>query len=151
MIRHTRQDRVLAICLATLAGYVDALGFLHLGGYFVSFMTGNSTRLGVGFAERAADALLPLGLIVLFVAGVVAGSLAARAAADRRPSRVLALVAALLLAAALCAQAGLTTAAIAATPVLASCGDDDDETPADPTMELYEETISPNVSTDITT
>ncbi|MDA0743603.1 MAG: DUF1275 family protein, partial [Proteobacteria bacterium] len=27
--------------LAGLAGYVDSLGFLHLGGVFVSFMSGN--------------------------------------------------------------------------------------------------------------
>ncbi|MDM8353607.1 DUF1275 family protein, partial [Brevundimonas diminuta] len=37
--------------LAGLAGYVDSLGFLHLGGVFVSFMSGNTTRLAVNLAE----------------------------------------------------------------------------------------------------
>ncbi|WP_164153920.1 DUF1275 family protein, partial [Stenotrophomonas maltophilia] len=39
---------VIAICLAALAGFVDALAFTSLGGFFASFMSGNSTRLGVG-------------------------------------------------------------------------------------------------------
>ena len=37
--------------MSTLAGYVDAIGFLHLGGLFVSFMSGNSTRMG-GCADQ---------------------------------------------------------------------------------------------------
>ena len=32
------------------------MGFLKLGGLFVSFMSGNSTRLGVGLAAGAAVA-----------------------------------------------------------------------------------------------
>ncbi|MEC8456884.1 MAG: DUF1275 family protein, partial [Pseudomonadota bacterium] len=44
-------DRRLALLLAGLAGYVDSLGFLHLGGVFVSFMSGNSTRLAANLAE----------------------------------------------------------------------------------------------------
>lgn len=57
--------------MSFVAGFVDALGFIHLGGYFVSFMTGNSTRLGVGIAEQLSDAVIPMGLILLFVGGVV--------------------------------------------------------------------------------
>ncbi len=41
-------------------------------------------------------------------------------------------------------------AAIAATPLLAACGDDDDDAPSDPTVTLFEGTINPNVSTDVT-
>lgn len=38
-----RAERGLAAGLATVAGFVDAVGFLTLGGFFVSFMSGNST------------------------------------------------------------------------------------------------------------
>ena len=44
-------QHVTLVALSTLAGYVDATGFLMLGGFFVSFMSGNSTRLGVGLIE----------------------------------------------------------------------------------------------------
>lgn len=42
---------MLAATLSALAGYVDAVGFMTLGGFFVSFMSGNSTRLGVGLSS----------------------------------------------------------------------------------------------------
>jgi uncharacterized membrane protein YoaK (UPF0700 family) len=72
----SRRDIALACALSALAGYVDGIGFLHLGGLFVSFMSGNSTRLGVSLAEgRWSDAAEAIGLIVLFVAGAAAGSL----------------------------------------------------------------------------
>lgn len=58
MHRHDKKVWPLAIALAALAGYVDAIGFLRLGGFFVSFMSGNSTRLAVGIASRSADALI---------------------------------------------------------------------------------------------
>jgi uncharacterized membrane protein YoaK (UPF0700 family) len=34
-----------------LAGYADGIGYLYLGSLFVSFMSGNSTRMGVSLAE----------------------------------------------------------------------------------------------------
>ena len=48
--------RLLAVCLSALAGYVDATGFIRLGGFFVSFMSGNSTRLAVGLAQGSMAA-----------------------------------------------------------------------------------------------
>ena len=55
-----------------LAGAMLITGFLLTGGFFVSFMSGNSTRFGVAVAtgewHMAATAL---GLIGLFVIGVV--------------------------------------------------------------------------------
>ena len=114
--RHRRRERVLAACLAMLAGYIDALGFLKLGGFFVSFMSGNSTRLGVGLSSGWAAATLPALLIGLFVTGVVAGSLVGRAAvtsARRRPA-VLGFVTLLLAGAAILEETGLGYGAVAA-------------------------------------
>src|SRR5215472_19023315 len=42
---------VLAAMLAALAGMVDAIGYLHLKGLFVSFMSGNSTQLAVSLGQ----------------------------------------------------------------------------------------------------
>jgi uncharacterized membrane protein YoaK (UPF0700 family) len=72
----TRRNLALACALSALAGYVDGVGFLHLGGLFVSFMSGNSTRLGVYLAEgHWSNATQAIGLIALFVTGAAAGSL----------------------------------------------------------------------------
>jgi uncharacterized membrane protein YoaK (UPF0700 family) len=72
----SRRNIALACALSALAGYVDGIGYLQLGGLFVSFMSGNSTRMGVALAhghwQTAAEAL---GLIVLFVIGAAVGSL----------------------------------------------------------------------------
>ncbi|MCL2535023.1 MAG: DUF1275 family protein, partial [Nocardiaceae bacterium] len=42
---------VVAVFLSGLAGFVDAMGFITLGGFFVSFMSGNSTKLSVSAAD----------------------------------------------------------------------------------------------------
>lgn len=93
--------RVLAVALAGLAGFVDATGFLSAGGYFTSFMSGNTTRLGVDLASNPTIALVPAGLIAGFVAGVTLGALAAERWPVRRKTAVMALVLALLVVAAL--------------------------------------------------
>ena len=81
-------------------GYVDAVGFMMTGGFFVSFMSGNSTRLAVGLIDGAAYAAVALGLIAAFVAGASIGALVGRMAKDRRGLAVLILVSLLLAAAA---------------------------------------------------
>jgi uncharacterized membrane protein YoaK (UPF0700 family) len=97
---------MLAATLSALAGYVDAVGFMTLGGFFVSFMSGNSTRLGVGLSLGEWDqAAIAFGLIVLFVVGVVMGATVARRFGEERRSAVLAAEAVLLLV-----GAGLCTA-----------------------------------------
>ena len=69
------------LALVALAGYVDAVGYLRFQGVFVSFMSGNTTSLGVAVAEEDTNKLRELaGVIGLFVAGVVAGSLLHRRA-----------------------------------------------------------------------
>jgi uncharacterized membrane protein YoaK (UPF0700 family) len=63
------------LLLTGLAGYVDALGFVRLGGLYTSFMSGNTTQLAVFGAEgNLHKVLLPAILIVAFLTGSVLGS-----------------------------------------------------------------------------
>ncbi len=111
MNRFDRRSRLLAAALAALAGYVDAIGFLTLGGFFTSFMSGNSTRLAIGIANNTSAAPLAAGLIATFVIGVVAGSYVGVRAKARRAQMVLLFVALLLAAAAAFGMAGSTEGA----------------------------------------
>ena len=114
----SRRNVVLACALSALAGYVDGIGFLHLGGLFVSFMSGNSTRMGVSLAEgqwlSAAEAF---GLIALFVIGAAAGSLIVLGRGTNRQPWLLRAEALLLAAAALCYGFGLSNVAVGAIVV----------------------------------
>jgi uncharacterized membrane protein YoaK (UPF0700 family) len=100
MVGYGKSTICLAVCLACLAGYVDALAFRALGGFFVSFMSGNSTRLGVGLTDGALGPMLAGRLIATFVLGVILGSFVGRAAAARRRPAVMIFVTLLLLIAA---------------------------------------------------
>jgi uncharacterized membrane protein YoaK (UPF0700 family) len=69
---------VLAGLLAGLAGTVDAIGYLHLSGLFISFMSGNSTQLAAALGQgQLAEAGTIAELIVLFVVGAAAGQVLA--------------------------------------------------------------------------
>lgn len=114
MTSYDNRAITLAVGLSCLAGYVDASGFLATGGIFVSFMSGNSTKLSVAFAEnRTTFALLTIGVVALFVLGVIAGSVVSRVAGDRRKPRVLLIVTLLLTAAAVFHTLGITYASTA--------------------------------------
>jgi len=114
MIRYERRVKYLAAGLSGLAGFVDAVGFLNLGGYFVSFMSGNTTRLAVGIAKGTEPALIAGGLITTFVIGVMLGTFAGHHAGRHRATAVLILVSALLASAASLGASGhFTLAAIA--------------------------------------
>lgn len=109
---------VLACMLTALAGYVDGIGFIHLGGLFVSYMSGNSTRMGVSLA--AGDwpkAIEALGLIGLFVVGAMAGSLIVLGGGRHRQVLLLFAEAALLASAPFAEMAGWPGAAVAAIVV----------------------------------
>lgn len=112
MIRYDRPTHFFAFGLSALAGFVDAVGFIKLGGFFVSFMSGNSTRLAVALAQGSA--LTGAGLIALFVCGVSLGSLVGVRAGVYRPAAVLGLVCLLLAAAAACGMARWDLGAIIA-------------------------------------
>jgi uncharacterized membrane protein YoaK (UPF0700 family) len=115
MILASRRNLALACALSALAGYVDGIGFLHLGGMFVSFMSGNSTRLGVNLAEgHWSNAAEAIGLIALFVTGAACGSLIVLGRGANRQPWVLLVEALLLAVAALCYAFGLSNVAIAA-------------------------------------
>jgi uncharacterized membrane protein YoaK (UPF0700 family) len=111
----SRRNVALACALSWLAGYVDGIGFLHLGGLFISFMSGNSTRMGVSLAQEnwlaAGEAF---GLIALFVIGAAVGSLIVFGRSLYCQCWLLLLEGALLAAAALCYGFGLPMTAIVA-------------------------------------
>jgi uncharacterized membrane protein YoaK (UPF0700 family) len=79
------------------------MGFLSLGGFFVSFMSGNSTRLGVGVASASFEAIVAARLVAAFVVGVIVGSLIGRQSSRHRQPLMLVLVAGLLAIASLIA------------------------------------------------
>ena len=65
----------LAIGFAVLAGAVDACGYMRLHNRFVSFMSGNTTTMGVALGHgHAAEAVGIAALILLFVAGAALGA-----------------------------------------------------------------------------
>src|SRR5882672_202032 len=111
----SHRNVALACALSALAGYVDGIGYLHLGGLFVSFMSGNATRMGVNLAQgqwmNAAEAF---GVIALFVIGAAAGSLIVLGRGVHRQPWVLLAEALLLAASALCHAFGFSNAAVAA-------------------------------------
>lgn len=96
MHRYDPARQRLALGLAGLAGLVDATGFVVAGGYFVSFMSGNTTRMGVELADSPQVALAPLGLIACFLGGVILGAVIGRRFAGRRKRVLLGVVAGLL-------------------------------------------------------
>jgi uncharacterized membrane protein YoaK (UPF0700 family) len=81
------------LLLTGTAGFVDAIGFITLGGYYLSFMSGNTTQLGADLAAGAwAAVMLPAALVALFFAGSVAGSLIAQSNRRWGPATALAVV-----------------------------------------------------------
>lgn len=113
MNRLTPRGIAIAISLSALAGCVDAIGFLQLGGYFISFMSGNSTQLAVGLTKGAGSVAIIAGIIALFVAGTVLGTWVSHFAKNGRNAvSVLTLVSLLLIGAATSASMGWVFPAI---------------------------------------
>ena len=79
-------ERALAVYLSSITGFIDALGFLYLGGFFLSFMSGNTTRMTAAAAEGAWPvAGKAAGVMALFLVGVMIGALISRLAHRHLP------------------------------------------------------------------
>ncbi len=105
----------MATGFAAMAGMVDAIGFMASGGFFLSFMSGNSTRLSIGLAEGAPYVFMVAALIVSFVGGVIWGSLTGNGkdtAVNKRQAMILAGISVLLFAAPVAANFGWLLPAI---------------------------------------
>lgn len=73
----------LVACLSVLAGMTDAIGFMATGD-FVSFMSGNTTRLAVAISDGELGLVLRLLLLVAtFVVGNALGVVVSRLAGHR--------------------------------------------------------------------
>ena len=114
-------DFLLGLALTALAGWVDGVGFLEFGGFYLSFMSGNTIQIGVGAAAGdAGHAIQAGGAIGCFVLGAFAGGLlTASARAWARPVGLFILAGGLALAYYLVTRTG--AAAIAAVTPVAFC------------------------------
>ena len=75
----TTRQQFVATGLTANAGFVDGLFFIHLGGYFVSFMSGNSTRAAADLAQGDFTGWLAASLLIVgFLIGVMLSSFAVR-------------------------------------------------------------------------
>jgi uncharacterized membrane protein YoaK (UPF0700 family) len=65
----------LGAALTALAGFTDAVGFAGLGSLYLSFMSGNSTHLGMWIAAADWSAVwLACTVVMTFVAGAALGT-----------------------------------------------------------------------------
>ena len=113
MQRFSPTQRRFAYAVAALAGFVDITGFLQLDGYFVSFMTGNTTLLGRDLAGRMSRVAVPALLIAGFVIGVTIGTILGDRWPARRKPIVTGLVATALVSAALARSVDQTEISLA--------------------------------------
>ncbi|MFG1409723.1 YoaK family protein [Xanthobacter sp. VTT E-85241] len=92
-----RHPLVLATLMTAAAGYVDAVGYAQAGGLYLSFMSGNTTRLGTALAALNLHVLLGTAMVICaFVIGAVAGTLVVEAPVRRPMLAVLGVEIALL-------------------------------------------------------
>lgn len=105
--------RWLALALAALAGFIDATGFVASEQYFVSFMSGNTTRLSVDLVTAHSTALIPALLILGFVVGVTGGALLAHKMGRWRKTAVTGLTAVLVIGSAAGRTSGIEAAFLA--------------------------------------
>lgn len=82
--------------IAMLAGYIDAVGYIELGGYFASFMNGNMTKVAIGMTSGKIDAATPALIVLTFLMSVAVGDIIGEKFAHHRTRVMLALTGAVL-------------------------------------------------------
>ncbi|WP_159613521.1 YoaK family protein [Glutamicibacter sp. JC586] len=77
MAKNLRWREILfAGTITAMAGFVDGVGFVHFGGYFLSFMSGNSTRSSAALMSGDVTGWInAMSLVASFVIGVVIATL----------------------------------------------------------------------------
>ena len=104
--RRTVTGLVLVAAISFIAGMTDAVGLL-LTGDFVSFMTGNTTRAAISFADgNYLHALILFVALWVFIIGNAAGIVIAHTISSRRSLAVLTSVALVVTLAALLPDEG---------------------------------------------
>lgn len=86
----------LGLVLTASAGMVDVVGFFELGGFYTSFVSGNTTQIGAGLLAPTTRLLIPMTLVTLFFLGSFAGAYLAGTGERRGPKLVLSFVLATL-------------------------------------------------------
>lgn len=72
------RNAALAMSLTALAGFLDAVGYAQLQHLYVSFMSGNSTQLGMALGTARWDVVLAAGGVIgSFVVGAFVGTMVA--------------------------------------------------------------------------
>jgi len=109
----------VAVTLALVGGFVDAVGYITLLGVFIAHMSGNSAAMGAHFGQgKTVAGLARAAPIPLFVIGVAAGAIIidvlARRGVRSTAAVVLGLEASLLLAVMLLGDSSLTHGVVAA-------------------------------------
>lgn len=79
-------SKVLPPLLACVAGYVDTIGFVLLGGVFLAHVTGNFVVAGADIAQTSSSPLgLKLLVLPVFIVGVALGWMLQRRFRERAP------------------------------------------------------------------
>lgn len=112
----------LGVLLVAIAGYVDAIGYIALGGFFASFMSGASISLGVGMSDGHWSAVYEAVLLIAaFLAVAIVGTVMVEITGVWALPAVLVLEGGLLAGAAVLAGTGWS-ASVSIFPVVTAMG-----------------------------
>lgn len=113
----TALQEKLAICLALIAGYVDATGLIKWKTY-VSFMSGNTTQLGVAISATEMGTIITSCTVIFsFVLGIYAGTCFSLSKINRVKTLTIYIVSGILILYTLAAQVS-TIPAVASVAII---------------------------------